>query len=725
MSPKTFACQWLRLALAAALLTGCAGQPLVSERLSPGRRLVLLFDASTSMRENDPAGVARLGGQLVMGLVGSDDNVGAITYSATATVQRSMGPVGGEPSRAELSRILRSVERNGITNFAAALDEARAMLEASQAPPGSPIVLLTDGVPYRGRRREVGVSLGEVVEALRAKGWPIYAIALSEEAQSPFLSLLVGKTGGAVYPVADAGGLLAAFQAVATEALGYLRAERGRHRLTLGPDTRRLAFVARWPGGAVGRLLDLAHDGTPLPAERIVRTPGGEGPLAVGLIEHPAPGSWEVRFSGEPSVVALVEPTFALDFVEGSPPERVDSLARVEVAVRLVAAPGAAEALANRVRVRGRLEVDGKPWGEGFDFSPDSAGELRFRAAFRAPRVEEESSLRLVVDALLPEGSLTRTRSLTVRPGSATGLALDIRPGRVERAAWAGRAVALEFSVQGDPRQPVEVRCGAARLDLEPGARGVLRVSTRSSGALEVRALGEDGAEFVQRIPVTLRRFRVRGAQQKGLVLQPVPVGFASEPVALSLRLIPAGTLAVSDGVVRGPGGARLPVRVDEGRVWVEPDPTLPPGHYEGGLPVRIAEHPEAGAARLPVRVEVLPKLELPESVTLRGRWGWVTTPVELAWPAKRAVPIRVEVAPLVGSGSAAGARILPRFDVRVRPLDGWKGDRLGVTPRRLALEVFLAADLPQGTYRGALKLIPREGERDPLVVPLDLTVKR
>ena len=88
-----------------------------------------------------------------MGLVGSEDNVGAIAYAAHADVRFALQRAGGAGSHGALRRSLQDAKRNGITNFAEALDAARAMLEAGKAPRGSPIILLTDGIPYRGRRR--------------------------------------------------------------------------------------------------------------------------------------------------------------------------------------------------------------------------------------------------------------------------------------------------------------------------------------------------------------------------------------------------------------------------------------------------------------------------------------------------------------------------------------------------------------------------------------------
>jgi hypothetical protein len=724
-----------RLDLSRALLTlsalvllgahqGCATKPLAVGIEPSGRRIVLLLDSSTSMRKNDPDGAAQLGAQLIMGLAGSEDNVGALTYSASADVALPMRPAGGAERRGELARALGEVERNGITNFAKALDEAREMLDESKAPPGSAIVLLTDGVPYRGRRREVGISLASVVSTLIEKQWRIFAIALSKEAQSPFLSLLVGKTGGAVVPVANAGGLLDAFQEVAVEALGYLRAERGGSDVRLIPRTRRLAFVAKAAEGG-GSLVGVRHDGAPLDGGAWIRT-AARG-YQVGLVEAPEPGRWQPELDGSPEVVALVEPRFALEFLPGQPPEQLVSRAVAEVGVRLIGAADVLAEVAPRLKVRAQMVLNEKPRGRQFKLSPTPEDPTRFVAKFRTPRVTAEGTLRMVVEAELTEQGkpfvLRRSRSLTVQPGDGTStLQVRVTPSEVSLTGWKG--VPLEpvtFRVEGDPEQPVTVTCGRKRLELEAGAQGTLAPPLRRP--MSFTAEGVDGSTWKQTVRVIYRAFKLQGAHAKGIDLAPVPAGSTSEPLALELSAAPEAALSFDVARLRGPGGATLEATVTDGRLAVAPAANLPPGDYEGRLPVR--GEGVRGSLEIPVRVEVLAPFQAPDDVNVQASWGWASQPVEVAWPAAQPVPVRITAGALVGSGSAEGARIGPKLDIRIRPLDGWSGDQLGVSPRRFALEVYVSSDLPAGDYAGEVEIAAEGSERAPLVIPIRLGVRR
>src|SRR5207248_11763711 len=114
---------------------------------------------------------------------------------------------------------------------------------------------------------------------------------------------LVAPTGGSVVEAKDASGLLAAFEAVSLQALGYLAAEGAGKPVSVAPGTKRLAFLGRFPQGT-GSLGALTRDGTA--GEGAIRFPAN-GPFSVALVEEPAPGSWQVDMAGAEGI-ALLEP---------------------------------------------------------------------------------------------------------------------------------------------------------------------------------------------------------------------------------------------------------------------------------------------------------------------------------------------------------------------------------------------------------------------------------
>ena len=685
------------------------------------------------MRENDPDRIALLGGEIVMGLVGSEDNVGAITYSDSADVRWPLQPAGLAVQRQKLRQALKEVERNGITDFARALDRAGDRLEAGGAPRGSSVILLTDGVPYRGRRREVGgVTLESVVESFKTKGWRVFAIALGEEAQTPFLSLLVGKTGGSVFPVSNAGGLLKAFEDVSVEVLGYLRAEREEHDIEVVPHTGRLAFLGRWASGTTGSVAVVTKDGEEFPGGDVIRTPNGEASFAIALVEQPEPGTWSASLEGANERVSLIEPRFSLEFLPNQPPERVDGRQEVKLGVRLVGDPEAIAKVRSRLLVRAQLELMSKPRGRRFVLDPVPGRPFEFAATFRAPTVAEESSMRVVVEAVLVEGGrpyvMRRSRSLTVRPATGAGeLAMSLEPESFHGELWKGqRPRPPTFTFYADPDETATITCGTLSFDLSAATTGTLTppVSLRTKN-LRFQAVGRAGAKWTQVVPVSLTTYSLTGRHRKGRKLPPTPAGFSTGSVPLQLGVAPVGSLTFSNGSLRGPGGARLDVSIGPAGLEAHPAEDLPPGQYKGTLEVRVADAPALPAKRLPLRIKVLPPLKLPDQIVVKGSWGWASLPVEIAWPAPKAVPVSISVGSLKGQEGAKGSMIKPDLDIRIVPLDGWKGKLLGTSPRRFALQIYLSSDLPSGDYLGRLGIKATRGGARALSFPVRLKVER
>lgn len=680
------------------------------------------------MRRTDPSGVGPQGAQLVLGLVGSDDNVGVITYAKDAIVQRPLQAAGS--SRSGLQARLNELNRNGITDFAQGLARSRDMLQAGRAPEGSAVILLTDGVPYRGRRRTSGPALAPLLDEFAKRKWRIFALALGDEAATPFLSQIVAATGGAVFPVANADRLASAFAEVATEALGYLRSERAGREVEVVPHTGRLAFLVK--GSELG-----AISGPPAPAPPA--TPGAPpaaapaaietaaGPFRVGLIENPQPGPWSVAAPEGAEVVALMEPSFGFEFVPERPPGKLGSLQEGQIAVRLVGSNEGLTKVRGRVLFRARLTL-GADKSLGAPLQLKREGDL-FTVSFRAPTVPEETPLSVVVEAILAEGGRTfvlkRTRALTVLPGKGkrapVPLALSLSSERLSGVAWAGEsAPSATLTVTGDAERSVTLKSALGTQTLAPRTNATLEVPLRGS-SLALNAEAEDGATWSGSVSLAVTSYRLAGSGLAGLSFPDLAAGApggASLPHGLSVS---PGELALEPGSLLGPAGARLEVSVADGKLVVQPGPKLPPGLYKGELLARVAGLSLAPKP-VPVQIKLLPAVHAPSAVKLRGRWGWVSTAVEVAWPRGGEIEVAFEPSELRGP-----AVIHPSFDLRIRPLDGWDGARLGARVRRVALSVFLSSDLPAGAYRGTLVVRPSSAgaPEERVEIPVTLTLER
>ena len=146
-----------------------------------------------------------------------------------------------------------------------------------------------------------------------------------------------------------------------------------------------------------------------------------------------------------------------------------------------------------------------------------------------------------------------------------------------------------------------------------------------------------------------------------------------------------------------------------------EPVPDLLPGRYAARFRFTHSELPDR---YVPCAIDVLPPVPPPAPVRLDARGGWTSSSLDVAWPAGDEAPVEVSLTALRGP---AGASLLPEFDLRWSPLDGWDGRALGPTPRRLALEAFVSSDLPAGDYTGSLEL-RRDGRT--VRVPVTLEVR-
>lgn len=716
----------LLLAVVASISACVAPGPLAEGVDASGRRLVLVLDRSTSMRDNDPTDAARTGVDLALALVGARDNVAVVSFAERAEVVVPLRPAGGTAARSAMRGALDGLERNGVSDVGRALDTARAVLEAGAAPRGSSIVFLTDGVPYRqarGRRLADGPTTDEAVEALAARGYKLFAIALGRGASTPFLSRLVASTGGAVIVARDAGELVAAFEAVAVEALGYLRSERGAS-LTVLPHTKRVAFLGRWDAsGAIGAV---ARDGTAVPDAELVRSPAsGSGPFGVALLEAPEPGSWTAEVANASESVQLVEPGFSVDFLAGTP-AAVPSGGEVPVTIGVAGDPDLVAKARERLTLRARLERDGAETGAWTALTPDQTATLS------APQVTEETVARIVVEVEVVLGErafqLRRTRALTIQPGAGAppvveptplaALELTLRSSGFQRLVWEGDALdPVRFSLKGDPTRAARVRCAGVTLDLAAGATGILQVPCPEDGRLVITAEAEGAAPFRAELNGVVRRLRLATAS---LTLPATPAGVSSTPAALDLALEPAGRAVVPPGAVTlvGPAGHEVAVeRTDAGFV-AHPGADAPAGRYRGALVVVVEEPRGLRSRELPLELEVLPPARTPESVVVQGAWGWVSRPVEVAWPSLDEVAVSIAPGPLTGET----ATIRPDLDIRVVPLDGWSGERLSHEPRRFALQVFLSSDLPAGLYRGVVDL---SADDRVVSIPVELEVRR
>src|SRR5262245_11531359 len=101
------------LALAAVLAAAGCTQPLVDRPNKGARSLVIVLDASASMKQSDPARADALGASIALGLLSRKDNVGVVSMSSVVRAPVPLKPAGDAASREEARAAVLGVDRSG------------------------------------------------------------------------------------------------------------------------------------------------------------------------------------------------------------------------------------------------------------------------------------------------------------------------------------------------------------------------------------------------------------------------------------------------------------------------------------------------------------------------------------------------------------------------------------------------------------------------------------
>jgi Mg-chelatase subunit ChlD len=691
------------LALAA---TACASRPLVENVEPGGRSLVLLLDASASMNENDPGRAAVQGATLALALAGQHDNVGVVAYNSRARILVPLRPSGLAPTREATQQEIEQVGTSGSTDFGVALDAAYAMLEAAKAPRGSAAILLTDGLPT-GRislRREFAgsadnaLAVPDSVPRFAQRGWRIFAIVFGPEAAQTrgYLAQLVGPTGGSTIEATDASGLVPAFESVAVQALGYLKASKlqAGESVSVAPGTRRLAVLGRYDGQ--GELGAVARDDKPVEETALIRFPKA-APFSVALLEQPTPGRYKVETGNATGGLTLLEPGWDLVLDPKAPPPVIDGGTRVPVAVTIQGD----EAELARLRDSVKLELEVKRAEKILARVPLAKGvnSLRFEGAFMAPPEAEPITATAIATVTAGDKSFEQRRSITVSVRSGT--VAKVEPARLGvgslpfLAGFDDEELRGSVELTGDAKTALVVNVEApsgitatpAKVELAAGARATVELKVRGSG-------GSIGFAVT---PATagLQPFREerRLEVHRGSVPKEIDLGTVETTEKKALPV-------AARGVKLTP---RAPLTLEGDATLVLDAHSLAAGTFEGTVEARCG----SSIRTIPVKATITapaPVATLPNKLMLKGSWGWTTTELDVGGKAT------LKFEPLVLDGTRAV--IDPDLDIRVTEKEGGKYE----------VKFNVPSSLPPGRFTGAVT-IEKEGEVK--IIPISIEVSR
>lgn len=289
----------------ACLLVGLPVRPAKAQELSQPDQvcIVLLMDNSGSMASSDPQDLRFAAARLLVLLLDPGDQAGVIAFATSPNLSSSrLETLGGgvdDPVRRMLLSQLTPLPAGGYTDIRAAFELAAQELRCPDSGRyRRVVVLLTDGLPHPPQA-ESGYT-ESAIAAAKSLNAPVLSIALTPQADTPFLSRLALETGGSVVPAADANALAGAYlQALAQVKDRLLLTADSSGRLAIDPGLapliQRLTFVHTVQAGS-GELL--APDSRSLEME----TSGGWQTYS---LSQPAAGVWRVSSRENPSLWAL------------------------------------------------------------------------------------------------------------------------------------------------------------------------------------------------------------------------------------------------------------------------------------------------------------------------------------------------------------------------------------------------------------------------------------
>jgi len=192
-----------------ALVTLALPQPGAAQAPRPGQvTVIFILDDSGSMAENDPTDLRYTAAKLFVAALDEGDVVAAIRFSTTSqTMTQQLVPIASPLVKTQLIAALQPVKAEGYTDVKAAFTDAERLLKgAATATQKTVVVFLTDGAPYPPQPYP-GYEDDALSIATRL-GAPVYAIALTRQGESAFLTNVAGQTGGKVIPTKSANDLL-------------------------------------------------------------------------------------------------------------------------------------------------------------------------------------------------------------------------------------------------------------------------------------------------------------------------------------------------------------------------------------------------------------------------------------------------------------------------------------------------------------------------------------
>lgn len=189
------------LAFSLALQLASADTSTLKPPPSDETDVVMLLDASGSMRVTDPERLRDEGAKVIFQFLKAGDRLGIVQFDADARVIRDLSAFRDD-ERGLISDQIAQVDNSGMyTNIYEGIRQAKDLLDKSENKGGKVIVLLSDGKmdpdPDAGTAEDLTDRLFDsVLPELKKSGVKLYSLAFSKQADRDLLSKIALATDG-------------------------------------------------------------------------------------------------------------------------------------------------------------------------------------------------------------------------------------------------------------------------------------------------------------------------------------------------------------------------------------------------------------------------------------------------------------------------------------------------------------------------------------------------
>lgn len=271
----------------------------------PDTRVVI--DISGSMKKTDPQNLRVPATKLLINLAKDDSRFGVWSFGQQVNNLVPVAPVSAEWKKSA-SRAADAIHSRGLFTHIGAALEAAAMGQTQPDPAWDrTIVLLSDGMVDISKDPAVNATekarvLDTVVPKLRAAGFRIHAVALSEQADLEFLKTLALQTQGTYTLVRTADDLMKAFVATSDKVNLPEQVPLEGDQFSIDESVKEFtALIFRKPGAKDARLK--APDGEEYSLAKGSRNVSWFADQQYDLVTvyNPVPGRWRVLAELDPS----------------------------------------------------------------------------------------------------------------------------------------------------------------------------------------------------------------------------------------------------------------------------------------------------------------------------------------------------------------------------------------------------------------------------------------